>query len=90
MATDVGQEELKAVGGADDRARGGRLGLGLHNLFGRRLANLEADGLELARELLHVGLFELVLEGECLELGRLDMAALFRGLNEGAGSLSLE
>ena len=91
MAADVGQEQLEAVRGADDDVRIGRLRLdGLRLLLGPRLADLEADGLELARELLHVCVVEVVLEREGLELGRLDMAALFGGLDEGAGALSLE
>ena len=91
MAADVGQEELKAVGGADGRARRGRLRAARASRPPRpRLANLEADRLELARQLLDVGLVELVLEGECLELGRLDVAALLGSLDEGARPLGLE
>ena len=46
--------------------------------------------LELAGQLLDVGLVEVVLERECLELGRLDVAALLGGLDEGAGPFGLE
>src|SRR4030095_16629660 len=62
----------------------------LHFLLGPLVADLEADRLELARELLHVGVVEVVLEGKRLELGRPDVAALFGSLDEGARALSLE
>jgi hypothetical protein len=91
VSADVGQEQLEAVRGADDDVRIGRLRLGgLRILLGPRLADLEADGLELTRELLHVCVVEVVLEREGLELGRLDVATLLGGLDEGAGALGLE
>jgi hypothetical protein len=94
VAADVGEEELEAVGRADDRLRvdlplagGGSLGLlGL----GARLANLEPDRLELARELLDLFLTEIVLDCERLELDRLDVAALLTLLDEGARLLALQ
>ena len=52
--------------------------------LGSRLANLEADRLELARELLDLLVGEIVLERERLELGRLDVAALLALLDERA------
>ncbi len=86
MATDVGQEQLQRVGGAADRPgvvrRGGLLG-GC-GLFVGGLADLDADALKLDRQLLDVLLREVVLERKGLELGRLDVAALLRALDERA------
>src|SRR5262249_16700190 len=59
-------------------------------LLGARLAHLEADPLELAGQILDVGVVELVLEGERLELCGLDPAALLAGLEHGLRSLGLE
>ena len=92
VPADVGQEELKAVGRADDRV-GIRL-LGLFLLGGLlalspRLADLEADRLELTRELLDLLLAEVVLDGEGLELYGLDMTALLTLLDEGARLFAL-
>ena len=95
MAADVGEEELQTVGGADEN-----LGLRLNGLLFRllclglglldRLANLEADGLELTLKLLGVFLAEVVLERERLDFRRLDETALFSALHECAGMLGFE
>jgi len=91
VAADIGEEELQAVA----RARGARgrdrlrrllLRLGL----GRRLADLEPDALELAGELVDLVLVQLELEGERLQLGGLDIAALFRAGDDRPRLLSLE
>src|SRR5207253_4683265 len=95
VAPDVGQEELQTVGGANEnlglRLRGlffGLLGLGLGLLD--RLANLEADRLELTLKLLGIFLAEVVLQRERFDLRRLDVAALFGALHERAGMLGFE
>ncbi len=44
--------------------------------------DVEADRLELARQLLDVTVVEVVLERESLDLGRLDVATLFGGFDE--------
>jgi len=49
-----------------------------------------ADPLELARHLLDLDLAEVVLEGECLEVGRLDEAALLRTLDERASMVCVK
>ena len=95
VAADVGQEELQAVGRADERlrraARAAFSGSAFSALLlGQRLAHLEADGLELARQLLDLVVGEVVLERECLELGRLDEAALFGAFEQGARALGLQ
>jgi len=59
---------------------GGSLGRGR---LGR--SDLQADALELARDLLDLLIVQVVLERERLELGRLDIAALLRALDEGLG-----
>src|SRR5262245_46055825 len=93
VAPDVREEELKRVGRADDDIRIGSLLLGLRRLrilLGPRLRDLEADRLELPRQLLDVSVVEVVLERERLELRRLDVTALFGGLDQGAGPLGLQ
>ena len=94
MAADVGQEELQAVAGAGLhlRLRGGlELRDGLVVLGGRgALADLEADPLQLAPELLDVEVAQLVFEGERLELGGLDEAALLRTLEQRPGPVGLK
>src|SRR4029078_2965361 len=81
VAADVGEEELEAVGGTDERVllRAGGDGLlllrGLLRLT-RRLAPIESARLELALQQLDLVLCEVVLEREGLDLGRLDVAAL--------------
>ena len=90
VAADVGEEELQAVGGAGGDRDGSRLDLLLLLLGfllglvlgGARLPDLEAEGLQLARELLRLLLGQVVLEHERLELGGLDQAALLRALDE--------
>src|SRR6266566_1027578 len=95
VASDVGEEELQAVCGADEnlglRLHGLLLGLlGLRLGFLDRLANLEADRLELTLKLLGVFLAEVVLQRESLDLSRLDETALFSALHECAGMLGFE
>ena len=51
-------------------------------VFRHRLPDLEADPLELAGHLLDVVVVQLVLEGERLELGRLEVATLLGTLHE--------
>ena len=93
MLADVGEEELQAVA----RARRGvglvddRLGLGLRVLLlGDRLAHLESDALELLHDVGDLGLAEVVLDRERLELGRFDPAALLARLDERAGAFGLK
>ena len=59
-------------------------------LGGGLRAELDAHGLELAREGLDVVVGEVVLERERLELGRLDVAALLRRLQQRATLLGLD
>jgi len=83
VLADVCEEELQAVARArrcvglvDDR-----LGLRLRVLLlGDRFAHLEPDALELLHELGDLGLTQVVLHRECLELGRFDPAALLARL----------
>jgi hypothetical protein len=94
VATDIGQEELEAVGGAREDVGLGRLGgllllLLLHGLCGR-LAHLEPDALELAGQLLDFVLVELVLEGERLELGSFEVTTLFSALDERLGLVGIK
>jgi hypothetical protein len=102
VTTDVGEEELQAVGCAGDLC--GRLEAGGFLLGGRTLgvgrgsglrgargsADLEPDPLELGRQLLDLLLVQVELEGECLQLGRLEVATLLRALDEGAGLVGLQ
>ena len=67
-----------------------RLLVGLIVRSGLRPADLEADALELAGDILDLLLVELVLERESLELGRLDPATLLGALDERAGLIALE
>src|SRR5262249_9222838 len=95
VASDVGEEELQAVGRADQnlglRLEGLLLGLrGLAVRLVDRLADLEADCLELTLELLGVLLAEVVLQNERLDLRGLDEAALLGALYECAGMLGFE
>jgi len=55
-----------------------------------RFAHLETDPLELTDHFLHLGITEVVLDRERLELGRLDPAALFTRLDQRAGALGLK
>ena len=57
---------------------------------GLRRPDLEPDRLELARERLGLLVGQLVLERECLELGRLDVAALLGALDQRLDLLGLE
>src|SRR5262249_60301617 len=59
-------------------------------LLGDRLPHFEADALELFDELGHVGLLQVVLNRERLELGRFDPAALLPRLQQGAGALGVK
>src|SRR5437764_3316272 len=95
VAPNVREEELQAVGRPDEhvRLRLGSLLVGLVGLSAAllgRLANLEADRLELALKLLGVFLAEVVLQRERLDLRRLDEATLFGALHERAGVLGFE
>ena len=93
VLADVGQEELQAVARArrcvglvDDR-----LGLCLGGLLlGDRLAHLEPDALELASRDPRPRVAEVVLDGERLELGRFDPAALLARLEQRAGAFGLK
>ena len=95
VAADVGQEELQAVGRADERV-GSVGGDGLLRLRGS--VGLAASGSRISRPVasssrrscLDLVLGELVLERERLELGRLDEAALLRAVEQQAGVLGLE
>jgi hypothetical protein len=98
VPTDVGEEQLQAVGRAGDRLR--RLQprcLRLRRLLGVGLrsdrsggADLEPDALELRRQLLDLLIVEVELDGERLQLGLLQVAALLRSLDEGARLVGLE
>jgi len=84
VAADVGQEELEAVCGAREDVSlsglGGKLLLGLDLLrlgLRVRLTDLEPDALELAGQLFDLGLVEIVLERERLELGSLEVPTLW-------------
>ncbi|MGZ8693181.1 MAG: hypothetical protein ACXWZT_10675, partial [Gaiellaceae bacterium] len=86
------QEELKAVCGTREDM-GLRLGgllflLGL--LLGRGLADVEPDPLELAGQLLDLGLVEVVLEGERLELGSLEVPTFLGTLDERLGLVGIK
>ena len=82
MPADVRQEELEAVAGAD---RGRGLGGDRDLLLGLpRAADVEADRLELLRDVGDLLVAQVELERERLELGRLDVAALLGALDEGA------
>src|SRR5581483_11153141 len=86
-----GQEELEAVrrpAHGPGLVRSGRRRRRLGLLGG--LADLDADALELARQLLDVLLREVVLEHERLELGRLDVAALLRALDQDTGLVAFK
>src|SRR5581483_3430676 len=90
---DVREEELQGVA----RARGlvglvdDLLDLLLRLLLlERAVPDLEPDPLELPGELLDVDVGEFVLQGEGLELGRLDPAALLARLDHRPGALALE
>jgi hypothetical protein len=103
VAADVGEEQLQAVGGARDRLRrleprglclllgrllgvgsGGSLGLG------RGRADLEPDPLELVRQLFDLLVVQIELDGERLQLGRLQVAPFLRALDECARLVGLE
>jgi hypothetical protein len=96
VTSDVGEEQLQAVGRSDDR-----LGIDLRRLdLGRllllgcggraSLRDLETDGLELTLKLGDFLLAEIVLERKRLQLHGLDEAALLGGLHHRAGALVLE
>jgi hypothetical protein len=87
-------EELEAVGGAREHVLLGRLGLFLLLLlllsFRGSLAHLEADALELAGQLLDLGLVEVVLDGERFELCGLEVSTLFGTLHKGLGLVGIK
>ena len=93
VAADVGEEELQAVGRAADlvdlevdlRLRGLLL-----LLVGERRPDVQADRLQLARQLLDLVVGEVVLEHERLEVDELDVPALLGVLDERAGAVALE
>jgi hypothetical protein len=94
VATDVGQEQLQAV--ARSRRLGrleADLGLGrgllLRIVDHHGLTDLEPDRLELDGKLLDLLVLKIVLERECLQLCRLDEAALLGELDERARALGL-
>ena len=85
MLADVGEEQLEAVGRSGDLVRlEVELRLGRLSVALLARAELDAHGLELAREGLDVVVGEVVLQSERLELGRLDVAALLRRLQQRA------
>jgi hypothetical protein len=90
VATHVSEEELQAVGRAHHRLGVRRDRGGLLGALGLGLTYVEADRLELARELLHLVLGQVVLEGERLELGLRDEAALLGSLDDRAGPFALQ
>ena len=102
MPADVGEEQLQAVCGAGNclrslEARSLLLGRLLLGRSGSRRAgvrsgraDLEADALELVRQLLDLLVVQVELDGERLELGRLQIAALLCALDERARLVSLE
>jgi hypothetical protein len=93
VAADVREEELEAVGGAGELGKLDRSGLGGllgDGLAGLLLAHLEADALELAPQLLEIDVGELVLERECLELGRLDVSTLFGPFDQQTCTIGLK
>src|SRR5207244_8264541 len=82
-------------GGAAERRRlqsrrRGRAGLSLLGLLDPRRAHLEADRLELTRQLLELLVGEIVLDPEGFELGRLDVPALLRTLEQHARLLAFQ
>jgi hypothetical protein len=90
---DVGEEELQAVARARRDVGLVDDGLGLRLLvllLDDGLADLEPDALELAGQLLDVGVGQVVLDGERLELGRLDPPALLARVEKGAGPFGLK
>jgi hypothetical protein len=93
VTADVCEKQLQAVGGAADRTRvvGRGRGCGRRGLcpFGG-LADLEADRLQLARELLDLLFAEVVLQGERLELCGLDEPALLGALDQHAGLIAFQ
>ena len=101
MFADVGEEELETVGGAGDGD--GRLrdlvlllfldflvGLGGDGCSRGGLADLEPGALELTRQLLDFLLVEILLRGECLDRGRVDVTALLRTFDDRADLIRLE
>jgi hypothetical protein len=89
VAADVGEKELQAVGRAHHGVRVRSRGSGLLGL-GFRLSDVEPDRLELTRELLHLVLGQVVLEGERLELCLGDESALLGCLDDRAGPFALQ
>src|SRR5580765_1298631 len=93
VTADVGEEELQAVGRAPDLVdlevdlRLRRLPL---LLVGERRPDIQADRLQLARQLLDLVVAEVVLQHERLEVDELDVAALLGVLDEGPGAFALE
>jgi hypothetical protein len=90
VAADVGEEELQAVGRSDDRVRVRRNRGRLLGALRFRLSDVEADCLELARQLLDLVVGEVVFQSEGLELRLLDEAALLGGLDDRPATLALE
>ena len=99
MPADVGEEELQAVGRAAHRCSGlggGELRLLLLLLLflggggGRGRRDLEPDALELGRQLLDLLLVQVELDRERLELRRLEIAPLLRGLDHRARLVGFE
>src|SRR5205823_631161 len=94
VAADVGQEELEAVCGAREHVLLGRLGglllLRLLLCLECRLTHLEPDALELAGQFLDLVLVQVVLEGEGLELCRLEVPTLLGTLDECLGLVGIK
>jgi len=93
VAADIGQEELKAVCGAREDMclrLGGLLFLFCVLFLGFGLADVEPDSLELPGQLLDLGLVEVVLESEGLELDSLEMPTLLSALHECLGLVGIK
>src|SRR4029079_1645911 len=91
VLANVREKELQAVAGTMMdvlRDRGGRRGLGLR-LVDRR-PDLEPERLELLGEVSHLLVAEVELEGEGLQLGRLNVAALLGVFDDGAALQGVE
>jgi hypothetical protein len=102
VTADVGEEELKAVGRTRDLLGrlepgglllgGGLLGVRRRRRVGGRCRrpDLEPDPLELRGQLFDLLVVQVELDGECLQLRRLEIPALLRPLDQSARLVGLE